>query len=177
MPHQCTDLGIIFCSANLRISKTQHRRIIDLYCSTIPVQSTMASNLASQLLQVAANSTNALNLKAQKVAHSKSLIFDSRVAASQSFDTLYTLCHEGFEELCLLDGRFLAYQRSIFSEQSQDEDRTILTADENVELDKQLEAFLGLVGSRLRLNPAIKAVEWLVRRFRYILKLLQTINH
>lgn len=29
-----------------------------------------------------------------------------------------------------------------------------------------LEAFLALVGGRLLLNPAIKAVEWLVRRFR-----------
>jgi U3 small nucleolar RNA-associated protein 10 len=128
----------------------------------------MASSLAKQLSQVAVNSTNTLNLKAQKVAHSKSLIFEPRVAASQSFDTLYTLCHEGFEELCLLDGRFLEFQRNLFSEQSQDEDRTVMTEDDNSALDKRLESFLGLVASRLRLNPAIKAVEWLVRRFRYI---------
>lgn len=41
-----------------------------------------------------------------------------------------------------------------------------MTSLENVELDKRLESFLGLVGARLRLTPAIKAVEWLVRRFR-----------
>lgn len=41
-----------------------------------------------------------------------------------------------------------------------------MTAEENSELDKRLEAFMGLVGGKLRLNPAIKAVEWLVRRFR-----------
>lgn len=127
----------------------------------------MATSLAAQLSQIAANSTKTLDLKAQKAAHSKSLIFEPRVAASQSFDTLYTLCHEGFQELCLLDGRFLDFQRSIFSEQSQEQDRTQLTAADNVELDQRLEAFLGLVGARLRLNPAIKAVEWLVRRFRY----------
>jgi U3 small nucleolar RNA-associated protein 10 len=126
----------------------------------------MATNLASQLSQIAANSTDTLNLKAQKAAHSKSLIFEPRIAASQSFDTIYTLCHEGFQELCLLDGRFLEFQRNIFSEQSQEEDRTQMTAEENSELDKKLESFLGLVGGRLRLNPAIKAVEWLVRRFR-----------
>jgi U3 small nucleolar RNA-associated protein 10 len=130
----------------------------------------MASSLAGQLSQIAAKSTNALNLKAQKAAHSKSLIFEPRVAASQSFDTIYTLCHEGFQELCLLDGRFLEFQRNIFSEQSQAEDRTQMTADENSELDKRLESFLGLVGGRLRLSPAIKAVEWLVRRFRYVLE-------
>lgn len=126
----------------------------------------MATSLAAQLSQIAATSTNSLNLKAQKAAHAKSLIFEPRIAASQSFDTLYTLCHEGFQELCLLDSRFLEFQRNIFSEQSQEEDRTQMTAGENAELDKQLEAFLGLVGGRLRLTPGVKAVEWLVRRFR-----------
>lgn len=126
----------------------------------------MVTSLAAQLSQIAATSTNSLNLKAQKAAHAKSLIFEPRVAASQSFDTLYTLCHEGFQELCLLDSRFLEFQRNIFSEQSQEEDRTQMTAGENAELNKQLEAFLGLVGGRLRLTPGVKAVEWLVRRFR-----------
>ncbi|RDL40455.1 ARM repeat-containing protein [Venustampulla echinocandica] len=126
----------------------------------------MATSLAAQLSKISANSTNSLNLKAQKAAHSKSLIFEPRVAASQSFDTIYILCHEGFQELCLLDGRFLEFQRDIFGEQSQTEDRVQMTAAENSELNKRLEAFLGLVGGRLRLTPAIKAVEWLLRRFR-----------
>jgi U3 small nucleolar RNA-associated protein 10 len=126
----------------------------------------MASSLAAQLSVIAANSENSLNLKAQKAAHSKSLIFEARTAATQSFNTIYTLCHEGFQELCLLDPRFLDFQRDVFSEQSQEEDRTQMTATENSELNKRLESFLGLVGGRLRLNPAIKAVEWLVRRFR-----------
>ncbi|KAH7418398.1 hypothetical protein BKA64DRAFT_730120 [Cadophora sp. MPI-SDFR-AT-0126] len=126
----------------------------------------MATSLAAQLSAIAANSENSLNLKAQKAKHSKSLIFEPRIAASQSFDTIYTLCHEGFQELCLLDGRFLEFQRDIFSEQSQEEDRTQMTAVQNSELDKRIEAFLGLVGGRLRLTPAIKAVEWLVRRFK-----------
>lgn len=126
----------------------------------------MASALGAQLAEIAANSTNALNLKAQKASHSKSLIFEPRIAASQTFDTIYTICHEGFQELCLLDGRFLEFQRNIFSPQSQEEDRTQMTAAENSELDKRLEAFMSLVGARLRLNPAVKAVEWLVRRFR-----------
>ncbi|KAL3425575.1 ssu processome component [Phlyctema vagabunda] len=126
----------------------------------------MATSLGAQLAQIAASSTNTLNLKAQKAAHSKSLIYEPRVAASQSFDTLYAICHEGFQELCLLDGRFVEFQRTIFSEQSQEEDRTQMTAAENLELDKRLEAFIGLVGARLRLSPAVKAIEWLVRRFR-----------
>ena len=106
----------------------------------------MATSLAAQLSAIAANSENSLNLKAQKAKHSKSLIFEPRIAASQSFDTIYTLCHEGFQELCLLDGRFLDFQRDIFSDQSQEEDRTQLTAAQNSELDKRIEAFLGLGG-------------------------------
>ncbi len=128
----------------------------------------MPTQLAEQLAQIAAKSTNPLNLKAQKLAHGQSLLFEPSVAASQDFESLYALCSEGFEELCLLDNRFTVFKRSIFSMQSKSEDRTQMTKKENGALDKLLEDFLGLVGARLLLKPAIKAVEWLVRRFRYV---------
>ncbi|KAL4932043.1 snoRNA-binding rRNA-processing protein UTP10 [Aspergillus undulatus] len=126
----------------------------------------MASSLAAQLSQIAANSTNQLNLKAQRLAHSQSLIFDKRVAGSQDFDTIYDICYRGFREICELDARFAQFERSIFSEQSKAQDRTEMTAEQNKELDTVLEAFLALVGGRLLLSPAVRAVEWLVRRFR-----------
>ncbi|PNY23677.1 U3 small nucleolar RNA-associated protein 10 [Tolypocladium capitatum] len=126
----------------------------------------MATSLAAQLAQIAANSKATLNVKAQKAAHSKSLIWEARVAATQSYQTLYTTCYPGFEELCQLDARFARFRSTIFSEESRDQDRTQLTAAENEELDRQVEAFLRLAGSRLRLMPAIKAIEWLIRRFR-----------
>ncbi|KJZ74082.1 U3 small nucleolar RNA-associated protein 10 [Hirsutella minnesotensis 3608] len=126
----------------------------------------MATSLAAQLAQIAANSKATLNTKAQKAAHSKSLIWEARVAATQSYQTLYSTCISGFEELCQLDSRFTRFQSTIFSEESQNQDRTQLTAAENVELDRQVEGFLRLSGSRLRLMPAIKAIEWLIRRFR-----------
>ncbi|KYK60087.1 U3 small nucleolar RNA-associated protein [Drechmeria coniospora] len=126
----------------------------------------MATSLAAQLAQVAAKSKATLNVKAQKAAHSKSLIWEARVAATQSFQTLFATCYPGFEELCQLDARFTPFQSTIFSDESQDQDRTQLTAAENEELDRQVEAFLRLAGCRLRLMPAIKAIEWLIRRFR-----------
>ncbi|CAM1505360.1 Fc.00g109970.m01.CDS01 [Cosmosporella sp. VM-42] len=126
----------------------------------------MATSLAAQLAQVAANSKSTLNVKAQKAAHSKSLIWEPRVAATQSYQTLYSTCFQGFEELCQLDARFVPFQSTIFSEESQNQDRTQLTASENEELDRRIEAFLRLAGSRLRLMPSIKAIEWLIRRFR-----------
>ncbi|PGH31297.1 U3 small nucleolar RNA-associated protein 10 [[Emmonsia] crescens] len=126
----------------------------------------MASSLAAQLSQIAATSTHQLDLKAQRVAHSKSLLFEQRDAVSQSFDTIYQICFEGFQELCALDSRFTRFRRTIFSEQSKTEDRLEMNAEQNKELDIVLDEFLALVGSRLLLQPAIKAVEWLVRRFR-----------
>lgn len=128
----------------------------------------MATSLAAQLAQVAANSKSSLDVKAQRAAHSKSLIWEPRVAAAQSYQTLYATCHQGFEELCQLDGRFTHFQSTIFSEESQNQDRNQLTIAENEELDRHIEAFLRLVGSRLRLMPAIKAIEWLIRRFKCV---------
>lgn len=127
----------------------------------------MSSALALQLGQIRAKSSNSLNLKAQGKAHSQSLLFEPRVAASQDFDTIYQVCYEGFRELCRLDPRFTRFSGNVFSEQSKQEDRTLMTESQNKRLDSILEAFLGLVGSRLWLKPAIQAVEWTVRRFRY----------
>ena len=129
----------------------------------------MATSLAAQLAQIAANSKSTLNVKAQRAAHSKSLIFEPRIAAGQSYQTVWSVCHEGFQELCQLDSRFLEFGTTLFSEQSQQEDRTQMTEAENAELDKRIESFLRLAGGRLRLMPAIKAVEWLIRRFRFVL--------
>ncbi|OJJ49101.1 hypothetical protein ASPZODRAFT_23375 [Penicilliopsis zonata CBS 506.65] len=124
------------------------------------------SSLAAQLSQIAAQSTNELDLKAQRIAHSKSLIFEQKIATSQDFDTLYQICYEGFQELCALDPRYVPFNKTIFSEQSKAEDRTQMSAAQNQELDVVIESFLSLVGERLQLTPAVKAVEWLIRRFR-----------
>ncbi|KAL2271623.1 hypothetical protein VTJ83DRAFT_994 [Remersonia thermophila] len=126
----------------------------------------MATSLAAQLAQIAANSRTSLNVKALKASHSKSLIWEPCVAAGQTFAEIYQACHEGFEELCRLDARFAVFGATLFSEQSQETDRVQLNAKENAALDKRIVSFLHLVGSRLRLMPAIKAIEWLIRRFR-----------
>ncbi|KAF9248497.1 hypothetical protein DTO027I6_8628 [Penicillium roqueforti] len=126
----------------------------------------MASSLAAQLSQIAAKSAHELDLKAQRVLHSQSLIFDPKVAGTQDFDAIYDICYDGFRELCSLDPRFTEFDRTIFSEQSKAEDRSQMNVAQNKELDTVVEAFLALVGGRLQLSPAVKAVDWLVRRFR-----------
>lgn len=124
------------------------------------------TSLQKQLAAIAATSTHQLDLKAQKLAHGKSLLFEPRIAASQSFENIYLICYEGFRDLCALDPRFVQFSRSLFSEQSKVEDRTQMTQKENDKLDEVLEAFITMVGPRLLLKPAEKALEWLVRRFR-----------
>lgn len=126
----------------------------------------MATELQRQLAKLAANSTNQLDLKAQKAAHGKSLLFEPKVAVSQDFETLYQICVEGFQELCTLDRRFEPFYANIFSEQSKTEEREQMTLEENKELNIVLDDFLSLVGTRLLLKPAQKAVEWVIRRFR-----------
>jgi U3 small nucleolar RNA-associated protein 10 len=127
----------------------------------------MASAFAAQLQEIAAKSTNELDLKAQKTAHSQSLIFEKRIAASQDFDTIYQICLEGYEDLCQIDPRFREFERSLFSQRSKSQEREQMTAEQNAVLDTVIESCLGLLGGRLLLSPAIKVAEWLVRRFRY----------
>ncbi|KAF2442860.1 hypothetical protein P171DRAFT_363006 [Karstenula rhodostoma CBS 690.94] len=124
------------------------------------------TSLQKQLAAIAATSTHQLDLKAQKLAHGKSLLFEPQIAASQSFDNIYIICYEGFRDLCALDPRFVQFSRNVFSEQSKVEDRTQMTQRENEKLDEVLEAFITMVGPRLLLKPAEKALDWLVRRFR-----------
>lgn len=157
--HESEDFSLIETQTRLLAGRAIPRLVDD-----------MATSLAAQLAQISSSSKNTLNIKTQRAAHSKSLIFEPRVAAGQNFQTIYTLCSDGFQDLCRLDSRFTQFSSTLFSEQSQEEDRTELTAVENKQLDKRIDAFLHLVGGRLRLMPAIKAIEWLVRRFRYVVK-------
>lgn len=126
----------------------------------------MATALTAQLAQLRSQTSNPVDLKAQRKAHSQSLLFEPHVAATQDFNTIHQICYEGFEELCRLDPRFLSFAGTIFSEQSKNQDRTQMTSAQNEELDVVLEDFVLLIGSRLALKPALKAIEWLIRRFR-----------
>ncbi|KAK4196622.1 putative U3 small nucleolar RNA-associated protein 10 [Triangularia verruculosa] len=124
------------------------------------------SSLQEQLKAVQANTRAILQGKLAKAAHAKSLIFEPQVAAGQTYAEIYTACRPGFDELCTIDNRFSPFRAHLFSEQSQQADRTQMTAEENAVLDKRVESFLHLAGARLQLMPAVKAIEWLVRRFR-----------
>ena len=126
----------------------------------------MTTAFAQQLRQIAAKSTNELDLRSRREAHAESLIFERNIAVKQDWETLYQICIEGFQELCLLDGRFKDFERNLFALSSKDQDREQLNKSQNEGLDGVVEQCLQALGSRLTLRPGIKALEWLVRRFR-----------
>jgi U3 small nucleolar RNA-associated protein 10 len=126
----------------------------------------MATALQQQLAAISAKSTDQLNLKAQKQRHAKSLLFEPREAASQSFDTLFQICGEGFDDLCALDGRYRGFATNLFAPSSVEVERETLNKKENDDLNKIVDQFLGLICGRLLLRPALKCVEWLIRRWK-----------
>lgn len=132
----------------------------------------MTSTLASQLKALQTNrpvtTSSTLNPKTLKALHSVSLLFAPSHAATQDFDTIYSICLDGFQELCSLDPRFLVFQNTLFSEQSKSVDREMMTKDLNRDLDTQIESFLELVGKWILVRSGVRGLEWLVRRFRYV---------
>ena len=126
----------------------------------------MTTAFTAQLRDIASKSTNELDIKAQKAAHAQSLLFDRKIAGSQDIETIYQICLEGFQELYQVDARFRPFEHNLFSSQSKSQDRSQMTAEENTTLNGVLELFLQLLGARILLRPAVKSLEWLVRRFR-----------
>lgn len=126
----------------------------------------MSTTFAAQLRTIAQNSTNALDLRARREAHGESLIFEKNVAVKQDWETIYQICVEGFQELCLLDSRLKEFNQNLFSPQAKDQDRDQLSRQQNEALGVVIEKCLALIGGKLLLRPGVKAVEWLVRRFR-----------
>ena len=129
-------------------------------------ESKMRLKQRALVMKITATSTNTLNTQKLKSIHSASLLFPPKHAAAQDLDTIFSITTEGFQELCLLDERFVVFEKGLFSDGSKDVDRFLLTTEEVVELDRNIDAFLQLVSGRMLLRPALKAVEWLVRRFR-----------
>lgn len=126
----------------------------------------MTSTFAAQLRTIAANSTNELDLRARRDAHAESLIFDRPIAVKQDWETIYLICVEGFQELCQLDARLREFENNLYSPQAKDQDREQLSKSQNEALGVVLERCLALLGSKVLLRPGIRAVEWLIRRFR-----------
>ncbi|ONH67535.1 hypothetical protein BON22_2347 [Cyberlindnera fabianii] len=141
------------------------------------------SSLAAQLSNIAAGSaTVAHDRKKRQKLHAVSLIYASKVAATQDYEIIYSNAFEALEELITVDKRFSFFKNSLFSETSINVDRSVQTAEQNKDLDNAVNAYLSLISPRWNLAPALQATEWLVRRFQIHIHnsehfLLSTINY
>jgi len=125
------------------------------------------SSLAAQLAGIRANNNaTVLDKSKRKKIHSISLVYEPKDAASQDFETIYYDCLEAFRELVEIDSRFDLFTNSLFSETSIRFDRRVQNKDQGDALNSAIDQFFMLVANYLHLQPALRAMEWLVRRFQ-----------
>lgn len=124
------------------------------------------SSLSQQLKAISEkNASLALDRKSRSKIHSRSLMFDPKVAAAQDMDYIYSIALEGLQELIDIDPRFEKFNHSLFAEASLTYDRNVSTKDVIDQVDKNILAFVNLTSPHLNLGPSLKALEWLVRRY------------
>ncbi|KAG7831995.1 hypothetical protein KL920_000330 [Ogataea angusta] len=125
------------------------------------------SLLEQQLSAIAQNTqTVALDRKKRSRIHSVSFIYSSQEAATQDYETIYYEALEALNRLEQIDKRFGKFKLSIFSETSIGIDRQVQSQQQNENLDKTIDAFLSLVAPYWHLAIALRASEWLLRRFQ-----------
>ena len=118
------------------------------------------SLLAQQLKKIA-------NVQAPIRSKEKaSILFDGKQAADMDRESLWTLAQTALGQLKKLHPSF-AQCESLFSEGLKDQDRMLLTPEENTKIDALVSLFLRLVSPWLLQSPALHCIEWLIRRFKY----------
>ncbi|CAK9436754.1 uncharacterized protein LODBEIA_P12760 [Lodderomyces beijingensis] len=131
-----------------------------------PVVAAMSS-LASQLKSInEKNSSVAFNRQQRSKLHSRSLIFDPKVASGQDYEYIYEIAVAALDELCELDSRFGKFKPSLFSRDSVNFDRNVQTEELINQLNKNIDAFFILLAPYYGFTAALRAAEWLVRRFQ-----------
>ena len=124
------------------------------------------SSLSQQLKSINEKTASvAFDRRSRAKIHSKSIVFEPKVAAAQDYDYIYQIGIEGLEELIDIDRRFAKFRETLFAESTINFDRNVQSKETLSFLDKNIGAFLALVGPYYLLAPAYKAVEWLIRRF------------
>ena len=123
----------------------------------------MSSSLRQQLQQQIGDN-NALASKLLR-KDQPSIMFEAREASDMDISTVYALGLNGLRSLVAIDQRFASYQESLFSQTARHYDRAFKTAEENVQLDKEIDSFLVCLQPYVLLKASVKCLEWLVRRF------------
>ncbi|KAF9221723.1 hypothetical protein BS17DRAFT_710411 [Gyrodon lividus] len=142
----------------------------------------MPSALATQLAASASLNASFLQDRSRK-RQNESYLFTGRDADVHDLDSIHALATSAFSQLCTLspafsslnvkaghDGMPLAvdFEHNLFSDAAKGMDRTLHTREVNVNLDRNINALLALLGPWLMDVPTSKVLEWLVRRFRQV---------
>lgn len=128
--------------------------------------SKMTSSLAAQLAQSA--SLNSALLNTSRRRPTESYLFSAKEAQQHDLDAIFALGTNGFAQLKSLDPNLRHFEQALFSHSAKGTDRTLLPADANAELNRQIASFLPHIGPFLLDAPTGRVLEWLVRRFRYV---------
>jgi U3 small nucleolar RNA-associated protein 10 len=121
----------------------------------------MTSVLAQQLKAISVGRPD--KLKKGKA----SLLYDPQEAADVDVETIYNLALGGFDELCELDGRFQAFSKTLFGRAGLDVNRDLEGKETNDKFDASIKSFLRLLTGNFLLPCAFRALEYLVRRYKY----------
>ncbi|KAI7866230.1 hypothetical protein BDF14DRAFT_1985180 [Spinellus fusiger] len=95
-----------------------------------------------------------------------SFLFSAREAADQDIDTIYSIAYNGIMELTILDPKFHAFERTLFSEEMKSVDRILQSKEDNDKLDTSIKSFMQHLSPYFLLKPAGKVLEYLIRHFR-----------
>lgn len=128
----------------------------------------MSSSLAAQLAQ-GASLNAALLVDRSRRKFSESYLFTGRESDHHDLHSLHALGLNGLLQLKTLDSAFRPYEELLFSDAAKAIDRTLLQKEKTAELDEHISKFLRLLGPYLMDAPTGKVLEWMVRRFRYVL--------
>ena len=126
----------------------------------------MVSSLAAQLSKGVSLNASLLADRSRR-KHVESYLFTSREADQHDYHSLHALGANGLSKLKTLDGKFAKYDGNLFSDAARDLDRTLQSESQNAELDRNLGSFLRDLGPYLLESPTSKALEWVIRRFRF----------
>ena len=141
----------------------------------------MATSLARQLK--ARRSDVVATLDRRKHQKADSLLFERSEAAEQDYESVLALGLNGLQSLILIDPRFKQFEQTLFSRLSYQIDRSIQVAFsfykmfeadfqtklENDNWDLIINTFLDMIAPHLLSTEAMKALEWLIRRFKYFI--------
>lgn len=126
------------------------------------------SGLASQLIQNASLNSAILADRSRRKLLS-SYLFTGREVNQHDLEAIHALGVNSLIHLSSIEPALAKYGDVLFSDLAKSTDRTLLPVDASMELDRSIEEFLLKLGPYLMEAPSSSILEWLVRRFRWML--------